>query len=136
MYFFIIAYIVYAVKHTSDIRNQKKLIIEKGINEDLFDIYIIGVWFYLIPPLIELFLKFAQKQFYIPPIIIAVHLPILAAFYLPAVIVGLKIYNKFNRGFDYERQIGNKINLTLWIGYVAITLFVGIWLISILISLF
>ena len=134
--FYITAFIVYAVKHTSEMKQQKKLILEKGVNEDLFDIYIIGVWFYLVPPLIELLLNFARKQYYIPAVIFAIYLPIIASLYVPAVIAGSKIYKKFNRGFDYERRIGNKISHTLWIGYGAITIILGIWLIRILSSLF
>jgi hypothetical protein len=132
----IIAFIVYAVKHTIEIKQQKELIIEKGVDEQFFYIYLIGIWFYLIPPLFLSFLYYIIKQPYMPPILAAIYLPILAAFYLPSVIAGLMIYKKFNRGFDYERRIGNKINLTLWIGYGAITLFIGMWLISIIIRLF
>lgn len=132
----IIAFIVFAVKHTSDIKQQKKLIIEKGVDEQFFNIYLIGIWFYLIPPLFSLFLKYIIKQTYMPPILAALYLPILATFYLPAAITGSMIYKKFNRGFDYERRIGNKISLTMWIGYGAITLLIGGWLISILSRLF
>ncbi|MEJ2103990.1 MAG: hypothetical protein P8X47_05370, partial [Ignavibacteriaceae bacterium] len=90
----------------------------------------------LVPPLIELLLNFARKQYYIPAVIFAIYLPIIASLYVPAVIAGSKIYKKFNRGFDYERRIGNKISHTLWIGYGAITIILGIWLIRILSSLF
>lgn len=103
----IIAFIVFAVKYTSDIKSKKKQLIEKGVNEELFDIYIVGLWFYFIPPLLELFLPL--EEFY--------NIPILAAFYLPSIIIGSKFYNKLNRGYDYTRQIGNKINHTVWIGY-------------------
>jgi len=133
---FLIAFIVYAVKHTSEIKQQKKLIIEKGVDEQFFNIYLIGIWFYLIPPLFSLFLKYIIKQTYMPPILAALYLPILATFYLPAAITGSMIYKKFNRGFDYERRIGNKISLTLWIGYGAITFFIGKWLMGNLFNLF
>ena len=115
----IIAFIVFAVKHTSEIKPQKKQIIESGVSEDLFDIYLIGLWFYLIPPLLGGFLPL---QFYT--------ILILAAFYLPSIITGSKIYSKLSRGYDYTRRIGNKINLAVWIGYGAITLIVGKWFID------
>jgi hypothetical protein len=120
----VIAFIVFAVKHTSEIKPQKKQIIESGVNEDVFDIYLIGLWFYLIPPLLGGFLPL---QFYT--------ILILAAFYLPSIITGSKIYKKLSRGYDYTRRIGNKINLAVWIGYGAITLWVGKWLIDYLIDL-
>lgn len=132
----IIAFIVYAAKHTSEIKSKKKQIIEKGVEEQLFDIYLIGLWFYLIPPLIELLLRFAVKQTYMPPILDALYLPILASLYLPAVIAGSKIYKKFNKGFDYERRIGNKISHTLWIGYGTIAIIIGMWLIRIMSRIF
>lgn len=130
-----IALIVYAVKHTSEIKQQEKLIIEKGVHKDIFDIYIIGVWFYFFPPLIDFILQLFIKQIYLP-LILALYLLMLAALYLPAVITGSMIYKKFDRGFDYERRIGNKISQTLWIGYIAIVLIIGTLLISIMIRLF
>ena len=132
----IIAFIAYAVKHTSEIKQQKELIIEKGVDEQFFNIYLIEIWFYLIPPLFLSFLYYIIKQPSMPPLLAVLYLPILAAFYLPSVIAGTMIYKKFNRGFDYERRIGNKINITLWIGYGAMTLLIGMWLISIIIRLF
>jgi len=128
--------VVYAVKHTLEIKPLEKQIIEKGVDEQFFYIYLIGVWFYLIPPLIELLLKYVLTQYYIPPIFDALYLPILASLYLPAVIAGSKIYKKFNRGFDYERRIGNKISHTLWIGYGAIAIIIGMWLIRIMSRIF
>ena len=119
---FTIAFIVYAVKHTSEIKPLKKQIIEKGVNEDIFDIYIIGVWFYFIPPLLALFLKLIVIGFYI--------YPLLAVFYLPSIITGSMIYRKHNRGHDYSRKIGNKINHTVWIGYGVIAIMIGSWLIE------
>ena len=52
---FTIAFIVFAVKYTSEIKPLKKQIIEKGVDEDVFDIYIVGLWFYFIPPLLAFF---------------------------------------------------------------------------------
>jgi len=120
---FIIAFTVFAVKHTSEIRPKKIEIIERGVGEELFDIYMVALWFYLIPPLLLFFLAI---QFYT--------IPILVAFYLPSIIIGSKIYNKLSRGYDYTRQIGNKINQTVWIGYGVITIIIGKWLIDNLID--
>ena len=119
---FIITFIVFAVKYTSDIKPKKKQIIEMGVDEELFDIYIVSLWFYFIPPLLALFLKFVIIPFYT--------YPLLAVFYLPSIIIGSKIYNKLSRGYDYIRQIGNKIDHTVWIGYGGITFIIGYWLIA------
>ena len=115
-----IALIVFAAKYTSDIKPKKKQILEKGVNEDLFDIYIVGLWLYFIPPLLALFLPSIVGKFFT--------IPILAVFYLPSIIIGSKIYKKLNRGYDYIRQIGNKINHTVWIGYGAIAFPILSWL--------
>lgn len=131
-----IALIVYVVKHTSDIKQQKKLIIEKVVDKDLYDIYMIGVWFYLIPPLLTTIFDFIRKSYDIPPLVDTLYFPIIGTLFLPAVIAGSKIYKKFNRGFDYERRIGNKISLCLWIGYGAIALYIGGGLIIIMSRLF
>ncbi len=115
---FLIALIVATAKYTSDIKPHKEQIIEKGVDEELFDIYLIGLWLYFVPPLLAFIFPLAYRIYTIP---------LLAAFYLPSIIIGIKISNQLDRGYDYVRKIGKKINQTVWIGYGGIALVFFNW---------
>ena len=122
----LIGFIVFAIKYTSDIKPNKQKITEKGVDEDLFDIYIIGLWIYFIPPLLALLFPLVYKIYTIP---------LLAMFYLPSIITGIKIKNRLNRGYDFIRQLGKKVDQTVWIGYAGIGVIVLNWLMIYLVIL-
>jgi hypothetical protein len=115
----LIVFIIVAIKYTSDLKPYKENILEKEADENLFDIYIVGLWIYFIPQLLAFILPFVYKISTIP---------LLAAFYLPSIIIGIKIKNQLERGHDFIRQLSKKVDQTVVTGYAGIAIVTINWL--------
>ncbi len=114
-----IAFIVITIKYYIDLNNSKNIALENGVDEEDYDILRIGLWFYIIPPIIGFFFPLVFKIYF---------LPLLMLPYVPSIYYGYKISDKLDKGHDYIRKLGNKVNQIVWIGYAGIGLVVISWL--------
>ena len=108
-----IAFIVITIKYYVDLTNSEKLALENGVDEEDYDILKIGLWFYIIPPILG----------FLFPIVFKIYLlPLLMLTYVPSIYYGLKVSRKLDRGYDYVRKLSKKVNQVVWIGYAGIGL--------------
>jgi hypothetical protein len=114
-----IVFIIVSIKYSLSLNESKKLAVENGVDEEDYDILRIGLWFYIIPPIIG----------FLFPIVFKIYLlPLLMLTYAPSIYYGLKISKKLDRGYDYVRKLGKKVNQIIWIGYAGIGLVVINWI--------
>jgi len=108
-----IAFIVITIKYYVDLTNSEKLALENGVDEEDYDILKIGLWFYIIPPILG----------FLFPIVFKIYLlPLLMLTYVPSIYYGLKVSRKLDKGYDYVRKLSKKVNQVVWIGYAGIGL--------------
>ena len=108
-----IAFIVITIKYYVDLTNSEKLALENGVDEEDYDILKVGLWFYIIPPILG----------FLFPIVFKIYLlPLLMLTYVPSIYYGLKVSRKLDRGYDYVRKLSKKVNQVVWIGYAGIGL--------------
>ena len=104
-----------SIKYSLSLNECKKTAIENEVDEEDYDILRIGLWFYIIPPISGFLFPFVFKIYL---------LPLLMLTYAPSIYYGLKVSKKLDRGFDYVRKLGKKVNQIVWIGYAGIGLVV------------
>jgi hypothetical protein len=114
-----IAFIVITIKYYVDLTNSQKLAIENGVKEEDYDILKIGLWFYIIPPILGFLFPFVFKIYL---------LPLLMLTYAPSIYYSLKVSKQLDKGYDYVRKLSNKVNQVAWIGYAGIGLVALNWL--------
>lgn len=114
-----IAFIIVSIKYSLSLNEFKKIAVENGVDEEDYDILRIGLWFYIIPPILGFLFPFVFKIYL---------LPLLMLTYAPSIYYGLKVSKKLDRGYDYARKLGKKINQIVWIGYAGIGLVVLNWI--------
>ena len=70
------------------------------------------------------------------PIVYKIYtIPLLAAFYLPSIIIGAKIIDKLYRGYDYIKRLSRKVEQTVYIGYAGIAIVIINWLLIYMMSM-
>ena len=114
-----IAFIIASVKYSLSLNKSKKLALENGVEEEDYDILRIGIWCYIIPPILSFLFPFLF-QIYL--------LPVLMLPYAPSIYYGIKVSKKLDRGYDYVRKLGKQINQIIWIGYAGIGLVILDWI--------
>ena len=114
-----IVFIVITIKYYVDLTNSEKLALENGVDEEDYSILKIGLWFYIIPPILGFLFPFVFKIYLLPLIMLT---------YAPSIYYGLKISKKLDKGYDYVRKLSKKVNQVVWIGYAGIGLVVITWL--------
>ena len=113
-------FILVSLKYSRSLNESKKIALENGVDGEDYDVMRIGVRFYIIPQiLVACFFSFLCHYYL---------LPLLMLPYVPSIYYGLKISNKLERGYDYGRKLGNKINQIVWIGFAGIGLVVIDWI--------
>ncbi len=108
-----IAFIVITIKYYVDLTNSEKLALENGVDEEDYDILKLGLWFYIVPPILGFLFPIVSKIYL---------LPLLMLTYAPSIYYGLKVSKKLDRGYDYVRKLSKKVNQVVWIGYAGIGL--------------
>jgi len=108
-----IAFIVITIKCYVDIANSEKLAMENGVDEEDYNILKIGLWFYIIPPILGFVFPFVFKVYLIPFLMLT---------YAPSIYYGIKVSRKLDRGYDYVRKLGKKVNQAVWVGFAGIGL--------------
>ena len=114
-----IVFIVITIKYYVDLNNSEKLALENGVDEEDYSILKIGLWFYIIPPILGFLFPFVFKIYL---------LPVLMLTYAPSIYYGLKVSKKLDKGYDYVRKLSKKVNQVVWIRYAGIGLVVITWL--------
>jgi hypothetical protein len=106
------------VKLSSQVRKDKKLILEKGVSEDSWTLFTYSLWLFALPPL-------AAALF--PGTYSVLGAVIFACFYLPTILLSRKLSAKVSKGYDFERKAGRNIERIKWLGYAGIGLVVFNW---------
>ena len=108
-----IIFIVVSIKYSYSLNKSKKIAFDNGVDKEDYDILIIGLWFYIIPPTLAFFLPFLFKIYFLPLLVLP---------YTPSIYYGLKISKKLDKGYDFVRKLGKQVNQVVWIGYAGIGL--------------
>jgi hypothetical protein len=115
---FLIGLIVGVVKLSSQTRRDEKIVLQKGVSEDLWMVFSYSIWLFVFPPLVAAFLPTAYS------LLGAI---ILACFYLPTIITSRMISPRVSKGFDFERKVGRNIDRITLLGYAGIGVVVFNW---------
>jgi hypothetical protein len=107
------AMIVGVVRVSNVLRSDKKVILEKGISEGLYDAFEITIWLILLPPLAAALLPISYS------IIGAIFF---VAMHIPAIVSGSKLASRMSTGFDFQRKVGKNVRVGVWLAYAGIGL--------------
>lgn len=116
----LIAIVAGIAKVFSKLWKDETIILEKGVPEIQYDMFILFVWLPVIAQIVANFVLIT------PPL---VRVLILSLLHVPTLWIGHLMTRKLNTGFDYERKSGQNIELALWITYGSIgIIYIGyIW---------
>ncbi len=117
---FLVGLVVGVAKLSTQVRKDEKLILEKGVPEDLWMVFTYSIWLFTLPPLMALL--FPQAYTIVGAIV-------LACFYLPTIITSRMILPKVSKGYDFERKVGRNISQITWLGLAGIGLVLFNWII-------
>ncbi|MCW8805882.1 MAG: hypothetical protein OQK56_05430 [Ignavibacteriaceae bacterium] len=107
----LIAVVAGIVKVFSKLWKDETIILEKGVPELQYNLFVLFVWLPVIAQIVASFILIN------PPV---VRVLILSLLHVPTLWVGHLMARKLNTGFDYERKAGGNIELSLWITYGSI----------------
>ncbi len=117
---FLVGLIVGVAKLSTQVRKDEKLILEKGVSEDLWMVFTYSIWLFMLPPLMALLFPQAYT---------VAGATVLACFYLPTIITSRMILPKVSKGYDFERKVGRNISQITWLGLAGIGLVLFNWII-------
>jgi hypothetical protein len=106
------------VKLFSQARKDEKLILEKGISEDLWTMFIYSLWLFALPPVAASFFPGSYS------VLGAIFF---TCCYLPTIILSRRISPSVSKGYDFERKVGRNIDKITWLGYAGIGLVILNW---------
>ena len=107
----LIAVVAGIVKVFSKLWKDETIILEKGIPEIQYDMFILFVWLPVIAQIVANFVLITPPLF---------RLLVLSLLHAPTLWVGHLMARKLDTGFDYERRAGENIEFALWITYGSI----------------
>ena len=110
---------IFVIKYYSELNNSESIALENGVHDEDYDILKIGLWLYIIPPILG-FLFPAIYKIYIVPLVMLV--------YLPGIYYGIKISKILERNYDYVRRLSKKVDHVVWVGYGGMALVLISWI--------
>ena len=102
----LIAVVAGIVKVFSKLWKDETIILEKGVPEFQYDMFILFVWLPVIAQIVANFVLIT------PPL---VRVLVLSLLHVPTLWVGHLMARKLDTGYDYHRKAGDNIELALWI---------------------
>ena len=91
----------------------KRIILEKTGDEDLYTWYAASLWLLVLPPIAGLLF---------PSTYSTSGLVIFVMLHIPAIVAGKVLSGKMSTGFDYQRKAGKNIELGIWLALAGIGL--------------
>jgi hypothetical protein len=106
-----IGFIVAIIYMFNSTQKNKKVALDKGVENDDLTIFAISLWIYALPPVIMFLFSDSIS------IILAI---ILILFYIPGIVMSRKLSVKLDTGFDFERKAGKQYDKVMWLGFAGI----------------
>jgi len=108
-----IGIIVGIVKIFTRLHADKRVILEKGVDEDLYALYGATIWLLALPQVAAIIFPMTYS---------AIGVLIFVLLHFPVIVSGKILSGKMSTGFDYQRKAGKNIELGIWLAVAGIGL--------------
>ncbi len=116
----LLASIVNTYQLARQMRMQRKVAIEKGVSPFVFSLLTFTSALYGVPVIAVSMLGSVSMK--------STWFPFLAVFcYFPGIFLANMVYDKVDRGYDYQRKAAQKIKNTEWGGYFLLFISILMW---------